>query len=155
MNTTSISMFSVYNNRAAELVGYLWDLSDNGTPANTMFQYSESRTGGQLSFRVQGSGTNYSANLSAARVNTDQRLISNFVDASKNMSEFDNGATGGTDTFSGTVNIDTMTIGANRAGGAYSTYHDGDVQEVILFNTNESANRTDIESDINTYYSIY
>jgi hypothetical protein len=42
-------------------------------------------------------------------------------------------------------------IGSSGAG----SYSDINFQEYILFDIDESANRTAIESDINTYYSIY
>jgi len=32
---------------------------------------------------------------------------------------------------------------------------DGRIQEIIIWNSNESSNRTDIETNINDYYSIY
>ena len=38
---------------------------------------------------------------------------------------------------------------------ANTTYHNGYWQEVIIFDNDLSANRTSVESDINTYYSIY
>jgi hypothetical protein len=42
-------------------------------------------------------------------------------------------------------------IGASASG----SYSDINFQEYILFSSDESSNRTAIESDINTYYSIY
>ena len=32
---------------------------------------------------------------------------------------------------------------------------DGQIQEVIFYDSDQSSNRTGIESDINTYFSIY
>ena len=41
-------------------------------------------------------------------------------------------------------------------GGTYPARHwDGPIQEVILWTTNQSSNRTGIESNINTYFNIY
>jgi hypothetical protein len=52
----------------------------------------------------------------------------------------------------------TIDFGANTTfsfGLGAVTYFDGIVQEVILFNSDQSANRTGIETNINTFYSIY
>jgi hypothetical protein len=48
--------------------------------------------------------------------------------------------------------MDGVTIGA---AGNVSLYLDGTIQEVILYGSDESSNRTGIESNINTHYSIY
>jgi len=41
-------------------------------------------------------------------------------------------------------------------GGMYSQDNlDGTIQEIVIYNTDESANRTPIENNINTHYSIY
>jgi hypothetical protein len=40
-------------------------------------------------------------------------------------------------------------------GGGVLTYSSGDISEVILFNTNQSASRSGVESNINNYYKIY
>ena len=42
-------------------------------------------------------------------------------------------------------------IGLQGASG----YQDGKLQSVIVYNSDQSANRTGIESNINTHYSIY
>jgi len=42
-----------------------------------------------------------------------------------------------------------------RIGKQFSHYQGGTVQEFVLYNTDESSNRTGIESNINDYYSIY
>ena len=52
----------------------------------------------------------------------------------------------------GTNTMDGVTIGA---AGNVSLYLDGTIQEVILYGSDESSNRTGIESNINTYYTIY
>lgn len=54
----------------------------------------------------------------------------------------------------GYVDADTFT--ATQLLKRYSVqYHNGKFQELILWQTDETANITDIRSDINTYYSIY
>lgn len=49
------------------------------------------------------------------------------------------------------------TIGQTAAhlGGAGTQEHDGTIQEVIFYESNQAANRAAIASNINSYYSIY
>lgn len=74
-------------------------------------------------------------------------------DASGNsMASFDNGNTGTTNTWNGAYTNSILDLGFRSNN---SSYFDGDYQELIIFDNDESANRTDIESDINGHYSIY
>ena len=52
----------------------------------------------------------------------------------------------------GTSDLGGVTIGAAPPP---SLYLDGNIQEIVIYDTEQSANRTIIEGDINTYYSIY
>ena len=61
-------------------------------------------------------------------------------------------STGGTNTYTGTFTNSNTRVGTNYNGSAYLT---GKIAELIIFNTDETSNRTDIESNINSYYSIY
>ena len=54
----------------------------------------------------------------------------------------------------GTTTIDRLSLGAFRENTP-SNFLNGHLQEVIVYNSNQSSNRTGIESDINTYFSIY
>ena len=56
----------------------------------------------------------------------------------------------------GTDNTDGFYIGASYGeGGNVSGPVTGNIQEIIVYPTNESTNRTDIETNINSHYSIY
>ena len=107
----------------------------------------------ELNFQIRAS-TAYFANLSVQRDNSDYKLLSGFVDSSNNMSAFDNGATGTTNTYSGTYTSDVLMIGDSTTGSGVNQLV-GHIGEVIILNTDESANRTAIETDINNYYSVY
>lgn len=67
-----------------------------------------------------------------------------------------NGAGQVTTAFSGTgtspaTNSNGVRIGTNSTTGYWGGY----LQELIVFNTDQSSNRTSIESNINTYFTIY
>ena len=50
-------------------------------------------------------------------------------------------------------NSQYFVIGARNDGGEH--FLDGTIQEIILYPSDQSANRTDIETNINDYYTIY
>tara|TARA_R110002012_G_scaffold81834_2_gene207045 strand:+ start:236 stop:1066 length:831 start_codon:yes stop_codon:yes gene_type:complete len=52
----------------------------------------------------------------------------------------------------GTRNIDAVRIGANKNG---IQVINGTIQEVLFYSSDQSAKRTGIETNINTFYSIY
>ena len=56
-----------------------------------------------------------------------------------------------TNTWTGSYNNNTFSLGLDRD----NDWEVGTLAEVIVFNSDQSTNRTAIESDINTYYSIY
>lgn len=93
-------------------------------------------------------GTANTFDLSVQRDNSNQRLLSLFMNASTNAaSAFDNGNAGTTGTVTGGTHTETAfnVLGTSSSG----------VQELIIYKADNSANRTAIESNINTYYSIY
>jgi hypothetical protein len=51
----------------------------------------------------------------------------------------------------GTQGLSGLTIGARFSGN----FWDGKIQEIIIYNSNQSSNRTGISTNINTYYAIY
>jgi len=57
-----------------------------------------------------------------------------------------------TDVVGSRNNLPTTTIGAR--GDGLNNFN-GKMQEVIFYDSDESTNRTGIETDINDYYSIY
>jgi len=140
------SMFSVSSSTSTETVTCVY--SSAATATNGQVIVNDSRTAVNRHFLVASDA----ADLSTAYVDTNQRLLASFVDGSKNMSAFDNSNTGGTDTYT-TETADTTRVG--KRYNASPLYMAGEIQEVILYNTDETSNRSGIEGDINTYYSIY
>ena len=52
----------------------------------------------------------------------------------------------------GSVNADELTVGANNSGG---NAYDGKTKEIIIYASNQEANRTALEANINGHYSIF
>jgi len=81
---------------------------------------------------------------------TNQHLLSAYTDSTNVNFTVD-------DVFTGTSPIQNVTItNLNFQGiGKISNEFDGKVQEIIIYNTDQSANREAIEDNINDYYDIY
>ena len=150
INANNISFFSVSASNVLNSVGTIHSQHSNVT--SSIRTFCDSRNTPNQNLVVTNTlNVNFAAAMSTARNNTNQRLLSSFIDGSNNMSAFDNSATGGTATYTGSVNNDGLYLGVQ----VNVTWLNGHIQEFIAFNTNESANRTAIETNINTYYGIY
>lgn len=147
----NFSYFTVASNDVTNIANDVFN--NNGTSGGRVNVFIDTRTTGgiYLNFLIQNSSsTNYRANLSAADGSTNQRLLSGFLNGF-NMSAFNNGLTGGTDTYTGTygnVYFELARLGNLR-------YLNGYIQELIIYPTDESSNRVGIETNINTYYTIF
>jgi hypothetical protein len=151
LNTGSqFSIFNVHHSNLLNTIRTFW--TTTGFGSNQMRGFGDTRNiASPLNFFVINSGsTGFSATLSTTRNNTDQRLQVSVMDSGNVMRGFDNGATGGTATYTGTYANSIFQIG-NGANGALN----GGAQEFIIFDTNQLSNRTAIETNINSYYAIY
>ena len=84
--------------------------------------------------------------------NTNQNLFS-VLKIGNNLADFSakqNGITLGSYTNTAFGSISLSVLGA-RTG----TYSDGNLQEIIVYASDQSSNRTGIETNINTFYTIY
>jgi hypothetical protein len=149
IGVNSVSYFSVSNN---DMNNSAYALSSQSHVTNdTIRTINDRRTTIKRNLIINNTlGTLFAADMSTFRNDANIRLLSSFIDSSNNMSAFDNGATGGTATYTGTVTNNYF-----RLGGQASQFLNGTISEFIGYNTDESANRTAIESNINTYYGIY
>ncbi len=85
---------------------------------------------------------------------TGQILLSADGDGTGNIDIYKNSVAGTSTTEGG-----TSFIGATRLGGGLDAFNrrllQGTIQNIIIYNSDKSANRTGIETNINDYYSIY
>ena len=152
--TNPFSCFTVSSHETANDYGVIFKSRDLVQTGGGTYVYNvRDRRADKLNLRVNTTSL-YRADLSVQRDNSDYTLLSGFVDSSNNMSAFDNGATGTTDTYSGTYTSDAFMIGdPTTTQGSFQLV--GHIGEIIILNTDESANRVAIETDINNYYSVY
>ena len=91
---------------------------------------------------------------------TNQFLFSELFDTSIGSGTYElygNGSLERTEGSEGTSNLDTPTtlyIGRDPNGGP-SGYLNGKIQEIVFYNSDQSTNRTGIETNINDFYTIY
>jgi len=153
LNTgNNYSIFSVSSNEISENFGDI--INTSNTTIQRLLVANDRRTTGGIYRNLSitnNSNTIFGADLSAANGSSNQRLLSNFLNGFS-MSAFDDGNIGTTNTYSGTYTNNVLDIGAFRN---ISRYLNGNVQEIIIYPTDESANRTAIETNINSHYNIY
>lgn len=122
------------------VLGYILD-NNGGTTQSAIYQGSSN-----LLRLYAGTDLNltYTPNIST------QRLIFAMTNGTTSRLGV-NGATGSTGN-ANTGYMNGLTLGAYIDGTISIASHH---QEVIIYNSNKLSNRTDIEANINTYYSIY
>jgi len=145
------SVFSVHHSNLLGAIRGLWQTTPTGS-SNQLRGIADTRTTASPInwLAVNSGGTAFLSTLSAVRNDTNQRLQVAVMDSGNVLRSFDNGATGGTATYTGSYSNTEFIIGTG-ANGALN----GGVQEVIIFDTTQLANRVDIQDNINNYYGIY
>jgi hypothetical protein len=99
-------------------------------------------------YYLQAKSTQYQ--ISSATDFTTNQLLLTGQNVAGTMSIFKNGNT----ITSSSVNL-TLSMSAAAIGIYALLYAHCNLQEIVFYNTNQSSNRTGIESNINTFYNIY
>lgn len=109
-------------------------------------------TANRIGSRIRVSATNYYKGADID-VNTQQRLVTLLGDSTTpTNSEFYLDSTLYTDNISSRSNTTDSRLGSRSGGG---NFYNGNIQEVIIYNSDQSSNRTGIETNINSHYNIY
>lgn len=152
INQVETSYFAVTSNYTIENTGVLFS-TNYSSNTNAYRCLVDTRSTPNRNFVITVDGLNYFANLSTPRVNNNQVLLTGIVDSLKNMSSFANGAVGSTDTFSGTFTSDLLFFTPTQINTVLELRTI--TSEMIFYNSDQSTNRTAIESNINSHYTIY
>ena len=107
-------------------------------------------TNSKLGSRLKVASSNIDSAGDSTFTDTTQILVSYFADNSTSQIFID-----GTEE---TANVTAKSSGANTTIGAKGDGNNpfnGKIQEVILYDSDESGKRTDIEANINTHFSIF
>ena len=133
------------------------------------FYYGETNANTSFGMRclTSESGKHRSDNVKTSplqRGDTDGLIQSAFYDGGTNVDVYmshengtQNSGSNSVSALASTTNGHILTLFARWSSGGTVAGNpiNGQVQEIILYNTNRSENRTAIESNINTFYSIY
>jgi len=127
----------------------------NQTDSYVMAQYNGGRSD---RYSIAGStSSDYLISVGTTAQGALPQTLSTEIVAGTTGTLYADGSSVGSDSsftaFTGSTN--RLLLGARFLSGSVSTPGANRFQELIFFSSDESANRTDIESDINTYYSIY
>ena len=128
----------------------------------TIVTYPDIGTNGGVSIGQGGVGTAAQIGLryriSGVEIDTDgialttgQKLLSALCTASTTAELFENGTAGALNV-SARLNFSNFEIGA---AGNSAFHFDGTIQEVVIFESDQSTNREDIEKNINNHFKIY
>jgi hypothetical protein len=124
--------------------------SDSNTVTDRFVLYSGGSSDNNGNFAA--SYSNLGTNLNTPN-NANRNLLYELGNSGSNALAL-NGGTEITGS-NGSNGLNKLCIGnirSNVVGGYYLT---GNFQELVIYNSNQSANRTGISSNINTYYAIY
>lgn len=98
-------------------------------------------------------GTSGAAPTSSIAINNLQRLFSFYRKSSVEAKAYINNTADGTATPNSNTQANTTLYLGSRGGSSFIL--DGYMQEVLIFTTDQSANHSNINGNINTFYSIY
>jgi hypothetical protein len=100
------------------------------------------------SWQLTNTATNYNAR------DTNRHLFSAYFKSASNAFRRDAATETGSAGTSVSIAGTTSTIGI-RGDFQNTTFLDGNIQEIIIFNNDQTSNQTVIEDNINNYYTIY
>jgi hypothetical protein len=144
--TATVGAFIVHKPDTTDANRYLIDNRDASNDGMRIMQREESSG----NYRVSMDTTE--VNSASGSVTTNETLLT-AIQSSTALTLFKNAvsqATAADDAISVTA---AFRIGANRV--SLGTYFDGTINEIIMFTSDKTSDRTDIENDINNHYSIY
>lgn len=118
--------------------------------SDTIIEIRRTGAGNTIQFIMGDSGTP----TGTATINNIQRLFSVYRKSGVELKAFVNNTQDGSTMTSGTNTISSSTLYLGSRGGN-SYLYEGTMQEILIFNTDQSANHSNINGNINTFYSIY
>lgn len=146
--------YSIFSVAANETTGVFGDVINTNNGSSRLNIAVDTRTTGgfyRIATLTNTGGTGYATNLPALDGSTNQRLQTIVVNGF-NIAGWKNGVAGSTDTYTGIYANNQFDIGIYLGVGRYLK---GYIQELVIYPSNQTTNRTGIESNINSYYGIY
>lgn len=148
-NGNDFSIFSVASGTNGSVQCIMNTRTNNSANNRVSILTGHAASGALAQIHNGTTGTNVTI---GSNLSTGGYVYSHHVDGTaKSMDAYYNGNGAYTNTWTGTYSNLDLGVGLDRG----FTWEIGVIAEIIIFGTDESANRTAIESDINGYYSIY
>lgn len=128
-------------------------ISCDPTSTDIYTPYVEYRDGPERLRYFTGNWGNFKLTTGTGATTGTQNLISLLKDGTTSQTIYVDGSSISTtaSSINATVTMDGLVLGSWYAGGRH--YH-GTMQEIIMWDSHESSNRTGIETNIDTYFSI-
>jgi len=137
------TIFGVCQSNAASDI--LLDMRDSGTDGAFVLSHTSN------SFKTRYNSTDLSGTSGASGLKLGSFLLK---DGTQEIRV--NGTSVGSGTASGTISVTATTqIGGRSFSTAASSVWDGSMSEIIIYNSDQSANQTALETNINNHYSIF
>jgi hypothetical protein len=154
-NPTSGSIFSVFNNTGTSNSGVVFGIRSTARDLIQLRSQSESEaliqvrdSGNVLINPAASSPSRLNAQLSSAIFNKATPIY----DININGGQF---SASSSTVLTGSITASKATIAATDIGTSVDGHFTGTIQEIIYYNSDQSANRPAIEANINNQYDIY
>lgn len=147
-NGNAFTVFTISANESANTLKGIMTLDT--VSANNVRLVNDRRTNKQL-FNVYD-GANTVVDALAQDDTSNRKLLSFLVDGSKNIEAWKDGTSQGTNSYTGTYTNGMLSVGNTSTN---TNRMIGYIQEIIIFDSDKSADMALIHSNINSYYSIY
>jgi hypothetical protein len=144
--TDTFGSFIVHKPDNSDDTAILFDGRDSVNDGFRIMQRGE----GAGNYRLHINSTNI--NSADGSVSTSETLLTS-IQSSTAATLFKNSVSQATDSNSAISVTSTFRIAANNV--TLGTYFDGTINEIVMFASDKTSDRTDIENDINNHYSIY
>ena len=154
INTIPFTCIAVGSTETSSEVGVLFSNRRAGGNLGGFNIYAD-RSSNKFAFFCDTGSSNFIYSYPSQLNNNDLRLTTFTIDASDNGEAWLDSSSQESLTMTTTYNIATtkvLNIGGQSAG---STFSNVNVSMILLWDTDETSNRTDIETDINSIYSLY
>ena len=117
--------------------------------------------GGQYLPLLSGTSTNFigyfDIERAAISITNDIQYLFTSIQSGTNLTNYLNSTTNASSSFNHNVNYNLLAIGGKTSvkTSPSAARLNGKIQEIIIYTSDESTNRTNIETNINNFYSIY
>jgi hypothetical protein len=151
----AFSFFAVSSKRSTNTTSQTMTLSDTNAVTSHL-HFMRYNSNAKYGFYLRENSSNQVILESTGTYSSNTIYATTTISTGLNLKQFVNGTGNGIDNNYNLENIafNTSSIGVLRRT-TLSEYLDGSVSEIIVYQSNQSSNRTGIESNINTFYSIY